>query len=92
MSSNEFKVTKGDVLNCKIKNVAVLSNGYFKLKFELTEIPEYEGLLYETVIKSNWAILEVVNYYKWGNNKFQVEFDGLDELKGKINWIIRKVD
>jgi len=41
MSSNGFNVTKGDVFNCKIKNVAVLSNGYFKLKFELTEIPEY---------------------------------------------------
>jgi len=39
MTTDGFIVTKGDVFNCKIKNVAVLGNGYFQLKFELIEIP-----------------------------------------------------
>jgi hypothetical protein len=48
--------------------------------------------MFYTNIKSNWTLIEVLRHYKYNNNKFQAEFDGIDEQSQNPKWILRKVN
>ena len=88
----EYFTKKGEIFNCEIKSLEPKGKGEFIISFRITQIEELNELIFSTHINSNWTLSEVLSYYKYQNNEFQVEFDGVDLVNQKPLWILRKVN
>ncbi len=87
-----MEVEIGHIFDCEIKNVSSIGNGLYSIYFEIVGIQESNGLRFESIISSNWGLTEVLNYYKFDKNIFQVEFNGINPKSNKPQWILRKIN
>ena len=67
MNRNNDLVKKGDIFNCEIKSLSVKGKNVFLIQFKIVEIQELADLIFNTNIKSNCTLIEVLRHYKYNN-------------------------